>query len=559
MKFRAAFALVLLPFLAAAQQPALDPGALATVEGTVLRADTGELLRRAAVTIRVAEGRGTPLTVFTDVLGRFRIEGLPPGRYRLTADRNGYVRAEYGQRAPGRAGAVLAVGPGEQLRDVVLRMFPASAITGRVWDEYGDPVIGAQVRLFRYRYVEGGRQLALAGQAQTNDLGEYRVFGLFPGQYYLVISPTRMLTVAGVPGEVPAVPVELPGEEPSAPTYYPGTADPSRAVPVEIRAGEELRGVDISLARVRAVSVRGRLVRPPENAARGDLALRLTPRGVVSWILGGSEETPRWPDGDFEFRRVAPGSYIVLAMTMGAGEAWYAREAVEVGSTDVEGLLLTMLPAAQVYGRVVVEGDPQFQFDNVSVRLDAVQSSFGAPVPGPASTGGARAGVAAGGGFRIQRLPPDRYQIGIVNLPQGYYPKAARVAGRDILDEGLEVRGGQSVEVELLVSPAGGRATGIVVDEERRPVAAATVVLAPEESRRHLQRLYAAAQTDASGQFLLQGLAPGDYLLFAFDDLEPGQHLDPLFLRSYLERGARVRIAENAVAVAELRLLHAPR
>jgi hypothetical protein len=559
MKCRPAFGLVLLLALAAsAQQPALNPAELAAVEGSVLRADTGEPLRRAVITVRVAEGRGTPFSVSTDAMGRFRIDGLPPGRYWMTAERNGFVRAEYGQRAPGRAGSVLAVGPGERLRDVVLRMTPASAVTGRVWDEYGDPVAGAQVRLFRYRYAGGQRQLAPAGQAQTNDLGEYRVFGLSPGHYYLSVAPTRALNLPGFAGEVLLAPVEPAGEEIFAPTFYPRTADPSRAVPIEVRAGEDVRGVDVSLVQVRTVSVRGRLLRPPDDSARGGLMLRLMPREMGAQMLGGAQATPQGPEGNFEFRRVTPGSYTLLAMTMGTGESWFARETVEVGGADVEGLLLTMQPAAQLHGRVVVEGQPAFQFNNVSVRLDGGEWSFSSQVPGPASAGGARSSVTVSGEFRFQRVPPDRYQIAVLNLPPGFYLKAARVAGRDILDEGLELHGGQSLEVEVIVSAAGGRATGIVLDDERRPVAAATVVLAPEEPRRHLLRLYETAQTDPNGQFLLQGLAPGDYLLFAFDDLEPGQHLDPLFLRGYLDRGARVRIAEGAVALAELRLLHVP-
>lgn len=560
MKCRPAFALVLLLAPAApAQQPSLHPAELASVEGTVLRADTGEPLRRAVITIRVAEGRGTPFSIVTDALGRFRVDGLPPGRYRMTADRNGFVRAEYGQRAPGRAGSVLAVGPGEQLRDVVLRMLPASAITGRVWDEYADPVVGAQVRLFRYRYAGGARQLAPAGQAQTNDLGEYRAFGLSPGHYYLAVSPTRAHNLPGSAGEA-LVPVEPAGEEVFAPTYYPGTADPSRAVPIEVRAGEDVRGVDLSLVQVRTVSVSGQVTNLPEESLRGGVMMRLVPRGAGGSIVGAAQVPVQRADGRFEIRRVVPGSYTITAMTAGTGPLWYARELLEVGGARIEGLALAMAPAGEVRGVITLEGPLARVSTNFRVSLESAGEMF----PGAASVGefsfGARSSATGNpeGRFTLQHLPPDRYHLRIVDLPPGHYLKAARVAGRDVLDEGLELHGGQNIEVELIVSAAGGRATGVVLDDERRPVAAATVVLVPEESRRHLLRLYETAQTDPNGQFLLQGLAPGDYLLFAFDDLEPGQHLDPLFLRGYLDRGARVRIAEGAVALAELRLLHVP-
>jgi hypothetical protein len=542
---------------AGAQQRELSAAELASVEGVVMRADTGEPLRRAVITIRVAEGRGTPFTVATDIAGRFRIEGLPPGRYRLTVDRTGFVRAEYGQRAVDRPGSVLALAPGEQLRDVVLRMSPAGVITGRVWDEYGDAVVGAQVRLFRYRYADGRRQLAPAGSAQTNDLGEYRLFGLTPGQYYLSVAPTRVMTIDGRPG---AMPIDVAGaEETFAATYYPGTADPSRALPIEVRAGEEARGIDVALQQVRTVTVRGNVTGLREDGARGGEMVRLQPRGAGANIAGAAQAPMRRADGRFEFRRVVPGSYTLTAMTAGTGAPWFAREVLEVGGADIEGLRLTMLPAGEVRGRIRVEGRAEFPFASLSVRLDAEGVSYGAQFRTGAPGDGGRATTSAEGEFRIHPLPPQRYGVSVVNAPEGFYLREVLLEGRDVLDGGFEVRPGITTELELVLSPAGGRVTGIVLDNERQPAAAATVALIPAEPRQHLRRLYHTVQTDPNGQFLLQGLTPGDYLLFAWDDLEPGQHLDPDFFSRYLDRARRVRVEEGEVRLVELPLLSAAR
>src|SRR6185503_1762361 len=60
-----------------------------------------------------------------------------------------------------------------------------SVIAGHVSDEDGDPMPGANVRVMRYQYLQGDRRLTPAGNAQTDDKGQYRVWGLMPGDYYV--------------------------------------------------------------------------------------------------------------------------------------------------------------------------------------------------------------------------------------------------------------------------------------------------------------------------------------------------------------------------------------
>ena len=140
---------------------------------------------------------------------------LPAGRYRLFVDKAGYVALEYGQARPFEAGKPLDITAGQALEKIDFSLPRGSAITGRITDEFGDPITDVQVQALRYQFVNGERQLVNAGRsAQTDDLGAYRIFGLMPGDY--VIRASMRPNMAQGPRGVETEPTGYPG------TYYPG-------------------------------------------------------------------------------------------------------------------------------------------------------------------------------------------------------------------------------------------------------------------------------------------------------------------------------------------------
>ena len=185
--------LVALTGAAFAQQPARDtpaqpksavrlPGGRIT--GRVLASDNGRPVKRARVFITAAElpgGRG----MLTDDGGVFDFTELPAGRYTLTVSKTGFVSLSYGQRRPLQAGTPLQLADGEQLKGIQFQLPRGSVIGGRVLDEDGDAMPGVMVRVMRYQYQQGERSLTPAGNAQTDDKGQYRVWGLMPGDYYV--------------------------------------------------------------------------------------------------------------------------------------------------------------------------------------------------------------------------------------------------------------------------------------------------------------------------------------------------------------------------------------
>jgi hypothetical protein len=121
-------------------------------------------------------GRGAT----TDDQGRYIVTDLGAGSYTITASKNGFVDAVFGQRRPQQPGTPVTIADAQAATNIDLRLTRGGVITGTVQDEDGEALPRAIVSVQRYQYVGGERQLRPAGGDQTDDRGQYRVFGLPP-------------------------------------------------------------------------------------------------------------------------------------------------------------------------------------------------------------------------------------------------------------------------------------------------------------------------------------------------------------------------------------------
>src|SRR5260370_10131550 len=156
-----------------------------TVAGMVVRKGSSEPIHFAHVTLTNDGDEQNSLHGTPAADGRFAIKEVPPGDYRVTVTRNGYVSESYGATRPTDPGLPLALPAGKQVNDLIFRMTPAAIITGHVRDENGEPLPWAQVTASLTYFTQGKRTLMAAGSSVTNDLGEYRLFNLPPGKYLL--------------------------------------------------------------------------------------------------------------------------------------------------------------------------------------------------------------------------------------------------------------------------------------------------------------------------------------------------------------------------------------
>lgn len=343
-------ALVLVAGTVGAQQTS------AAISGVVVDGVTRQPLAGVIVELR-APSSGAVLARLTrqvtDERGRFVFSDLAAGAgYTLQATKPGYVNGVYGQSVMFGPAGRMTLAAGEWFPTANITLWKPGAISGRVVDEANEPVVGAYVRALARVMISGAPQLLAGVTTRTNDRGEYRLSGLAPGQYVIVV-PSPSATVPtdapqGVAGAPPAPPrMDLMTSFPAAPrtnalldpvaghrvvvgnyptpppaadgrarvygmAFHPGVPTVDAASAITLALGQELAGVDIALQPAPAVNVMGRVLGSPE-ALKG-LVLRLMPVGLEGLSNGAEAATSLVTgDGSFAFLHVAAGDYIIDA------------------------------------------------------------------------------------------------------------------------------------------------------------------------------------------------------------------------------------------------------
>jgi hypothetical protein len=573
----------------AQQQATPQSEAPALIFGYVVRTGTGEAVPGARVTLTRAQGRGQALAAVSDANGRFVIGNIAAGDYRLEVEREGYVDHEYGQASPNRPGTVLVLLPGQRLDDLVVSMVPTGAITGRVFDQNGQALEGVDVRAMRFRYEDGVRVLENARTAETNDLGVYRLYWLEPGEYFVsatfnsnrqqLLRLAEALTNA-VPEGIQAArgganPLELflPQIEQArtqqtaeiyVDTYFPGTYDAARASSVTVLAASEMTAINFTVLPTRAVTVSGRVAGPFSESDGLSTSVTLVPRNSMVATTGGGRgrgrgSGGRGQDGSFSISGVAPGSYTLVATMESRGRGGRGNRGgrdlelsgfanIEVGNQDVQNVVVQVQPAVTIRGQIWVdEAAAGIDLDDLRMRLEP---------PRDIPLGSPNARIEDDGSFVLEEVSQTLYRASLTGLPQDYYVVDARAGAYDALSGGIQVTSGLA-PLQFWISGSGATLDGAVQIASDQAFSGAQVVLVPQDARR--QDLYKVVSADQYGRFSMQGIAPGRYSVFAWEDLPSGAYLDPVFINQYRNRGFAVDIQQGGQAQAQPRLIQAGR
>lgn len=507
----------------------------ALIDGTVSNKLTGAPVKGAHV-IYVRTGseanQQSPISSDTDAAGHFSLQ-LPAGSYRLWVERNGYARQTYGALSPAGEGSTLALAPGQQLHDVAFQVVPLGAIAGRVLDEDGEPIQGVGVQVLRFNYANGHRQLISIAGSTSNDRGEYRVFGLLAGRYLLLASlPNGPMSR---PMEAAALVPEV--QDPFAPLYYPGAPDVDSASPVSLGEGSELADIDFHLRKVRASTVRGRLVGAMDKLSSGQIQVVLAhnENGVASYI----DRIPGVVDantGRFEIRGVSPGSYFIVASQLST-RPFGGRIPIEISAAAApEQVAVPLSPAYDILGTVEVEGAPRGSMPNFIVRLLPAEGLALGPQPWSK--------VASDGSIRLAGVTPGLWKIQIDSLPEDLWIKAESFAGNEVPAGEFNATESTRSQLRIVLATGGAQISGTVTIDGQP--SQATVVLAPTAPElRAFHQLYRVTHASEHGTFTIKGVRPGSYKLFAFQEIEPFAWFDPELLQMVESMGETVVVSKS--------------
>jgi hypothetical protein len=143
----------------------------------------------------------------------------------------------------------------------------------------------------------------------------------------------------------------------------------------------------------------------------------------------------------------------------------------------------------------------------------------------------------------------------VAGLTPDLYFADVRHRAMSVFDAGFDVRPGKNDPIEVVVGSGAGTVTGLVKDGPAKVVAGATVALVPEAARRGNLALYLSAATDASGRFVMRGVPPGDYKLFAWESIRPFAYQNAAFIAKVESRGREIHVGQGTTANAELTII----
>lgn len=521
-----------------------------TISGSVVRAGTNDPLTKARVVlISEDDSSAPPYVTITGTEGRFTIEGIRAGRYDLYVERSGYMRKSYGENNQGNSSAILTLKPAQRLTDLIFHLQRYGVISGRVVDDNGEPTEGITVEVLHRSTSHGKVNTSTIREAQTNDLGEYRIFDLWPGRYLVRAFPSQ--ASGQIIGGTLLENSILKSEGGYAPTYYPNVSGISRAAPVELKVGEEVSHIDLMLLRQRTYKVRGRVLNSVTNHPRGQTDVELvTEDSDSSTLIDARAGSANENTGDFQINDVPVGRYIAIARWRDGENEFVGSAPFEVTDTDVDSIHIVINRGADLHGKVVVQGKVAVPAE-IQVSITAKDSwQLGS---------NRRARVKPDGTFLLTGLGDGTFEFDVWSRCEGCYLKAATANGQDILDQGLQVSSGTAPSlIELVYNSNSATVDGTVLKEDELPASGAAVILVPDRLRhkRHLD--YREGSTDQYGHFVIKGVPPGTYHVYSWQSIDYADYTDPEFLKPFAHKAQTISVGENEKKSLQLSVLSTP-
>ena len=520
------------------QPPGKSAAATYRISGKVVDAHTGAPLARCSVRVADVKDRGETRSVTSADDGGFRFEGLLVGKYSLVAQRRGYLALAYEQH--GDYSTAIAVGPGLNSEDLIFKLTAEGVISGTVTDEAGEPVRGAQVRLFEDDDTSGIRTTRQRQTVVTDDRGMYEIPALRTGAYFLVVTAHpwyaqrlhQMQTPAGEGENQDQSNTQSQALDVAYPTtFYPGVTDQDAATPIPIKGGDRLEA-DITLAAQPAIRLKVRVPGGGGNGAAGgneSAAMNGVSVGLSQTIFGQVEPLPMQmtgTQGGLEIEGVLPGHYDVTLTRFapGPGQGSARRFEADIGAGATELPEDSGADAISVTGKVIPsEGN--------------LPGAAGISLRSPNSRRQQYGPLNEGGEFTVDVAPGTYEIVGNIN---GMHIASLKATGAQLAGRMLTVKTGDTPKLEIVAGTGHGEIEGTAL-RAGKPASGVMVLLAPEDPKNN-EILFRRDQSDSDGTFDLANVFPGRYRLLAIENGWELEWANPAVLEAFLAKSVPVEV-----------------
>jgi len=478
-------------------------------------------------------GGGRELTIdpaISDAQGRFAFTGLTGGEYTLSAEGSGFGTVSYGELPDPYRITSIRVGGENGDKSIVFPIVARGTIEGTIRDEFGDPMVRANVSMVRPVWRDGRTTMAQLGQKSTDDRGRYRFGNLAPGSYVVCVNAGQG-TSAPVPG-----PVDYAARVDSR--SYARTCN--RAF--QLSPGQRAQ-VDLTPLTATTVTVRGHVQNVPPQTG---FSVNLLPDDDS---LGFGQNANAFVDasqGTFTIRGVAPGRYRLRAQSFpppgGAQKALAAEFPLDVGSSDIEGIDVALDSPATV--EVTFHGVADDRMKDVTAML----RSGGQYAPRYVYA------QSKDGVFQFQTVPPGSYRLSL-RTPSESCVASVKLGDREVRGAAFDVAAGAALHVDVAVSQNCGSVHLRALRDDVAVPRAKVVLLRSGTAKDpgDVSEDYA----DDEGEYTFSGLTPGRYLIWAWAVEGQGAISGPSSLGAVAQQATAIDVTAGEPMKVDVPLLAA--
>jgi hypothetical protein len=337
---------------------ALQLNAAAAVQGTVVDSTSAAIQPIYGARVEFAGASENPAVVRSDSLGRFSFSGIAAGRYRVNVAAEGFIRK-----------SMLVTAATGQTNSIQIPLLPAPTMSGHVRDSYNVPISNILVEAIKVIYgPRGDRSVVTLTSALTDDRGEYHLYWLDPGEYYirgssLALKPASVLSLLSLASEPPPFAY--------SPTYHPGTRDPKQAASIRVRSGVNPGPFDFQMLPPTAVSIQGLVMSlngPGVCGAR--IILRLAGASASSQQFEGKSSCNPLALGEYGLGGMPPGSYVISVNAVLDGTTLSLHQKRTLNGID-RAITLRVSPGVSVSGVIAQVSGASINFKSLRVVMDS--------------------------------------------------------------------------------------------------------------------------------------------------------------------------------------------